>query len=125
MSAQRFPADFDGIIAGAPVLDETGTAALHLIWAGRANLDAAGAPILTPQRINELRSAVRSACDPLDGHTDGLIDDPRNCDWRAAVPACDEAEPTATCFSAAEISVLDALYEGARDSAGGAWCPAD
>jgi hypothetical protein len=118
VSAQRFPADFDGIIAGAPVLDETGTAALHLIWAGRANLDAAGEPILTPQQIDALRAAVRSACDELDGHADGLIDDPRDCDWRAAVTACDDSQRPAGCLSAAQISVLDALYEGARDSAG-------
>ena len=119
VSAQRFPGDFDGIVAGAPVLDETGTTALHLIWSGRANLDAAGEPILAPAQIERLHRRVIAACDELDGSPDGIIDDPRNCAWRDAVPACaGDRKPGADCFTEPEIAVLDKLYRGARNSAG-------
>ncbi len=119
VSAQRFPGDFDGIIAGAPVLDETGTTALNLIWSGRANLDAEGEPILSPARVEQLHRRVLSACDELDGSPDGIIDDPRNCLWRSAVPACAPGRGSGEdCFSDAEIDVLDKLYGGARNSAG-------
>lgn len=118
ISAQRFPGDFDGIIAGAPVLDETGTAALHLIWSGRANLDAGGEPILSAAQVARVRALVLAACDELDGSPDGIIDDPRSCDWRTAVPACAAGRGDDSCFTDAEIGVLDRLYGGARTSAG-------
>jgi feruloyl esterase len=114
VSAQRFPADFDGIIAGAPVLDETGTAALHLIWSGLANLNAQDQPVLSADRVAQVHQRVLDSC----AGTDGLIADPRTCDWRAALVACQD-EPTARdCFSQAELTTLEKLYNGARDSSG-------
>ncbi len=124
VSAQRFAADFDGIIAGAPVLDETGTAALHLIWSGQANLDETGSPVLSAARIGLVRDRVLASCDELDGSPDGIIDDPRACDWRRAVPDCKDAAPASeACFSRAELTVLQRLYEGAVNSAGEALVP--
>jgi len=119
VSAQRFPDDFDGIIAGAPVLDETGTTALHLIWSGRANLDADGQSILSTAQVEQLHQAILTGCDELDGSPDGIIDDPRNCAWREFVPACGTGGSTDdACFSDREIRVLEKLYGGARNSAG-------
>ena len=116
VSAQRFPQDFDGIIAGAPVLDETGTAALHLIWSGRANLDAGDAAILTPARLEAAHARIIAACGDM-GPDRRLIRDPRNCDWRAVLEACD-AEAGTDCFDPQEMEVFDRLYEGARTSDG-------
>jgi len=119
VSAQRFPADFDGIIAGAPVLDETGTTALHLIWSGRANLDADGEPILSPARVEQIHRRIIASCDEFDGSPDGIIEDPRTCAWREILPACRAgSQPRDDCFNAAEIDVLEKLYGGARNSAG-------
>ncbi len=123
VSAQRFPEDFDGIIAGAPVLDETGTAALHLIWSGRANLDARGEPVLTAERVAQVRQRVLAACDDLDGVADGIIADPRSCDWRAALPACDQASGGRECFHSQELEVLGRLYDGAKNSRGESLVP--
>jgi hypothetical protein len=124
VSAQRFPDDFDGIIAGAPVLDETGTTALHLIWSGRANLDAYGEPILGPAKVEQLHRLVISSCDELDGSPDGIIDDPRNCAWRDILPVCAPGSKVGDgCFSGAEIDVLEKLYGGARNSAGDSLVP--
>ena len=109
IEAQRFPKDFDGIIAGAPVLDETGTAALHLIWSGLANLDSDGGPILSPADVDNMAAAVIKLCDENDGFADGIIEDPRNCDWQAAVPRGLAPEKRET---------LRKLYAGASDSRG-------
>lgn len=118
ISAQRFPRDFDGIIAGAPVLDETATAALHLIWSGRANLDDEDQAILTPQRVHLIHELIVNGCDPLDGQRDGIIQDPRLCDWEEILPECQDDSERADCFVARERLVLRRLYGGATDSSG-------
>jgi feruloyl esterase len=75
--AQRFPADFDGIIAGAPGLDWTGRASQAVRIAQRLEQDPA-ARLLQPQR-QLLHRAVVEACDALDGLTDGLLENPMRC----------------------------------------------
>ena len=118
VEAQRFPADFDGIIAGAPVLNETATAALHLIWSGRANLDEAGEAILSAERVAFVHERVIDHCDSLDQAQDGLIDNPRRCEWEKALPACDGNATSEDCLSAPELDVLSKLYGGPRNSDG-------
>src|SRR3954464_7874429 len=67
--AQRFPADFDGIIAGAPGLDWTGRAAQAVRIA--KSLDTNEMPRLSAAQLLQVHSAVLQACDKLDGVTDG------------------------------------------------------
>jgi len=122
VEAQRFPADFDGIIAGAPVFSETGISALHLIWSGRANLDAQGRPILAPADVELLHASVLAACDAADGVRDGIIEDPRSCAWEPGRLAC-AGPPAAGCLGPAQLAVARRLYDGARDSAGRALTP--
>lgn len=121
VAAQRFPADFDGIIAGAPVISETGVAALHLIWSGRANLDAEGRPVLTAAKLALVGEQVMAACDGLDGLRDGVMENPADCQWQPADLACPPdlapGDPS-RCLSAAEQAVLTRLYDGARNSRG-------
>jgi len=87
MSAQRFPADFDGVVAGAPTLDWS-SIMIKGLWDSRA-LKGSG---LTFAKMNLVFQAVMSKCDTLDGVADGLIDDPRRCDfdprrtWRPSRP---------------------------------------
>lgn len=107
IAAQRFPADFDGIVVGAPVLDFTGTM-LHYAQMNRALLHA---PDLL-QKVGLLASSVYSKCDALDGLEDGLIDDPRECAFDPAtdVPACRVDAAGKDCFTPAEVSALQAIY---------------
>ena len=72
--AQRFPADFDGIIAGAPGLDWTGRAAQALRVASSARAGRSGPPDGT--RTRAAPPAVLDACDALDGVKDGVIENP-------------------------------------------------
>jgi Tannase and feruloyl esterase len=118
VEAQRFPGDFDGIIAGAPVLDETGVAGLHLMWSGQANLDAEGKPLLEPVHVELLHAAVLKACDGLDGRPDGILDDPRRCDFDPAALACAGDVPSASCLTTAQQGAVRRIYAGATNSRG-------
>jgi hypothetical protein len=109
MAAQRFPHDFDGIIAGAPALDYTGLVATQLAWIVQANTAADGREILDRAKVPLVAKAVLEACDGLDGQRDGLIDDPRRCDWKPAQLQCSGA-PAADCLTAREVGVLDHWY---------------
>ncbi len=109
MAAQRFPHDFDGIIAGAPALDYTGLVATQLAWIVQANTAADGSEILDRAKVPLIAKAVLETCDGIDGQRDGLIDDPRRCDWKPAQLQCKGAA-AADCLTAKEIGVLDHWY---------------
>jgi hypothetical protein len=117
VQAQRFPWDFDGIIAGAPVLNEIGDGLLHLVWSGRANLDEDGQPILSPTKLPHIRNAVLAACDANDGVEDGVLQDPRTCTWQPKDMQC-SGSVTDTCLTADEIGVVERIYAGAHNSKG-------
>lgn len=117
LAAQRFPELFDGIIAGAPVLNQTGVGLLHLLWSARANLDAQGKPILTTQKLARVHASVLAACDKLDGVADGVLQDPRACPWKPESMAC-QGTAGDDCLDAAEIGALHRFYEGASNSGG-------
>ena len=85
--AQRFPADFDGIIAGAPGLDWTGRAA-QAVRVREGARDRAKRRGCRRRSAQLLHRAVVDACDALDGVKDGLIDDPTRCTFDPASLQC-------------------------------------
>jgi feruloyl esterase len=105
--AQRFPADFDGIIAGAPGLDWTGRAA-RAVQVARA-LQKNEAARLTPAKAHALHGVVLEACDSLDGVKDGVVDDPTRCTFDPGVIQCKGAEDT-SCLTAAQVNTARMLY---------------
>ena len=108
MSAQRFPGDFDGVIAGAPVLNFTDTM-IWGAWNAKALLDAP----LSLAKVGVVAQKVYARCDGLDGLEDGLIDDPRQCDFDPAkhLPQCGESAGNG-CFTESEIRALEKIYGG-------------
>jgi len=81
MEAQRFPDDFDGIIAGAPAYDFTALAAqftkdMQAAFPDPRNL---ASPLFTAETMKSIEAQIVAKCDALDGVTDGLLDDPRAC----------------------------------------------
>ena len=91
MEAQRFPADFDGVVSGAPVYDWTRVLSAGIKNAQAAFPDAASLakPIVTADSLKLLQSSVLKACDANDGVTDGVIDDPSSCKFDlATLPVC-------------------------------------
>ena len=109
IEAQRFPADFDGIIAGAPVLNFVDTMVVAL-WNAKA-LDAA--PI-SLEKLKVVADAVYAKCDAADGLADGVIDDPRRCDFDPArdLPKCAAGQDAASCVTEAQAGALKKIYEG-------------
>ncbi len=105
--AQRFPEAFDGIVVGAPVLNFSGTMVSYA-WTAQA---LASAPV-PYSKLGLLAARVYSACDARDGLEDGLIDDPRRCDFRPArdLPKCPGETDSDACFTARQIETLDRIY---------------
>ena len=113
--AQRYPEDFDGLVIGAPGLFLTGNV-MRRIWVGQTQLGDAALPV---EKLPLLNKLVHEKCDATDGLADGLIDDPRRCDFQPArdLPKCDGAE-TPACFTAPQIGALGKIYGGVRNSKG-------
>jgi Tannase and feruloyl esterase len=105
--AQRFPEDFDAIIAGAPALDQTGTM-LSRAWWMQGLTDA---PI-PASKLKLLAERVYQQCDAKDGLKDGLIDDPRKCGFKpsADLPRCAAGVDQPDCFTTGQIAALERMY---------------
>jgi len=114
MEAQRFPGDYDGIIAMAPAYDWTGLF-MNFIW-NQQVLSAPGAAI-PAAKAPAIAAAVLADCDKLDGLADGLIADPRACHFDPARIRCTGPE-TNSCLTDPQIAALRAIYRGPRTSDG-------
>jgi feruloyl esterase len=110
---QRYPADFDGIVAGAPGNNRVrlNTAFLWQFVANRRKGDPT--PILSPVKLPLITSAIVAACDANDGVTDGVVDDPRTCAFDPATLSC-RGDATSSCLTEPELGALHRLYDGAR-----------
>lgn len=117
IEAQRFPEDFDGIIAGDPANFETGLDVL-ISYRETVNRDAQHNQILPINKLALVRNAVYGACDSLDGLIDGIIDDPRRCNFDPAALQCPDGNPGINCLSSAQVDVLDKFYDAPRNSKG-------
>src|SRR3954469_8488175 len=80
MEAQRYPGDFDGIVAGAPAADFTGIGA-QFIKDVRAQFPDPNnlTPLLPPDTLRNVAAQILDKCDAIDGVKDGVMDDPRQC----------------------------------------------
>ncbi len=109
LEAQRYPSDFDGIVAVAPWVDQTGFA-IGAIWNHKALSEA---PV-TPAQMALVAQRVMDKCDAVDGLIDGLIDDPRACRFDATrdVPACSAGTDGADCLTAAQAAAVNKVYNG-------------
>jgi feruloyl esterase len=107
MEAQRFPADFDGIIAGAPGLNWTGRALLSVRIAQAAHKnDEAYIP---PDKYSVIHEAVLQACDARDGVNDGVLEDPRRCDFDPADLLC-KGPDSLRCLTAPQVETARTIY---------------
>ncbi|ADW67492.1 tannase/feruloyl esterase family alpha/beta hydrolase [Granulicella tundricola] len=115
MEAQRFPEDYDGILAGAPANNWTG-----LLSAG---VDVSHTVIAHPEgyissfKLRAINTAVLNACDAQDGLKDGLLNDPRTCHFDPATLLCKSGDEL-TCLTAPQVASLSKIYAGGHDSTG-------
>jgi hypothetical protein len=116
MEAQRYPADYDGILAGAPANAWTKLLA-SAVWHTRA-LTTDAASFIPPAKIPAIAAAVNAACDAEDGVTDGILMDPRRCRFDPSGIQCKAGEEPNACLSTAQMIALRKIYEGPRDASG-------
>ncbi len=113
MEAQRFPDDYDGIIAGAPA-----NAWVPMLTGGLKVIQTLhGDGYIPAAKVPAISTAVLAACDELDGVKDGILNDPRQCHFDASTLLCKEKESD-SCLTEAQVNSLKVLYSGAHDAAG-------
>jgi Tannase and feruloyl esterase len=115
MEAQRYPADYDGIIAGAPAASFTHIVASFNwdLWADEVD----PASYIPAAKYSAIDAAVVAACDARDGVKDGVIDDPTKCEFKPATLLCNGPE-SAACLTQPQVTALEKIYAGPRDSRG-------
>lgn len=132
IEAQRYPFDFDGIVAGAPVNYYQELNAGHIWLLQRVFLDDFAGNLAhdtngdghfdSLRKLDVLADAVMSLCDRNDGIEDGVIDRPLSCEFDPEVHLadrmCSAREDTDACFTAAEIQTVKDFYSGPYDSHG-------
>jgi len=118
MAAQRFPDDYDGIVAGMPANNWT------RLMAGDFDATlatfAGGVNNLPPSALSVLHRGVIAACDAKDGVTDGVLEDPRACAFDPGTLACKAGQDAAMCLAPAQIAAARRIYAGLKDPATGA-----
>ena len=115
MEAQRFPEDYDGILAGAPANNW-----VHMLTAGIALAQATTrdpSAYISSKKLPAINMASLLACDAQDGAKDGIVSDPAHCKFDPAVLQCKGADDL-TCLTPPQVASLRAFYSGGHDAAG-------
>ncbi len=110
--AQRFPEDYDGIIAGAPANNRI-RQIFGLLWSWMATHQN-GKPVLPLVKLRVVTRAAVEACDSIDGLKDGLVDDPRACHFDVATLLCKGANDV-NCLSADQVEAVRKVHSGLKD----------
>jgi len=110
MLAQRYPADYDGIIAGAPANDWTGLM-LDFVWNQQAVMKPGA--FIPPDHVPALQAEVNRQCNARDG----VIGAPQSCSFKPEALLCQGAE-SSTCLTRPQIESLQAIYQGMRAAHG-------
>ena len=113
---QRYPDDYDGVIAGAPVYTPlTYANAMLRVQMFHARPESN----LKPEQVPLIHDAVLAACDKNDGVADGILTDPRTCTWDPSALQCSASGAAgATCLSAAQVETVRKAYAGVKTSDG-------
>jgi feruloyl esterase len=110
--AQRFPGDYNGIIAGAPANYWT-----HLmvgsLWTAQA-VHKDEASMIPASKYPLIHKAVLEACDALDGVKDGVLEDPTRCHFDPQTLLC-KGDDTSDCLTAAQVEAARKIYGGAKN----------
>jgi feruloyl esterase len=117
MEAQRYPEDYDGIIAGDPANNWTRFYAGGHLWYWLATTKDPQSYI-PASKIPLLSTAVNAACDALDGVNDGVLEDPRACAFDPGTLACRPGQQADTCFTPQQVQAVRDIWRGAYTPAG-------
>jgi len=117
MEAERFPEDYDGIVAGAPVNAFVATRAMQA-WAMQVTHPGAGQSLLGDDALNLAANAVIAQCDAVDGVVDGVLEDPRRCNFDPARLQCGVAAGN-RCLNAPQVEALRQIHAGFTNPSAG------
>ncbi len=145
MEPQRYPQDFDGVVAGCPVHNWTQGLGMGYAWTQQAMYPTAAdhynfTPAFPAEKLPLLDDTVYAKCDAVDGLKDGLIADPRACRFDPVMdlPRCAAGEDKPDCFTRQQAELIGKIHHGPSNSTGqivpgwtyggaaipGAWVPA-
>ena len=113
-AAQRYPEDFDGIIAGDPAAHGLNLA-FGQIWISQA-MSKTPASVIPREKLAVMHNAVLNACDAADGAKDGILENPMACRVDPKVLACANGQDGASCLSAAQVEAAQKIYAGAKNT---------
>ena len=112
MEAQRYPDDYDGIVAGAPANFWTAQSAAWVWEAQASRMDAASR--IPVAKLPAVTKAARAACDRLDGLADNSIDDPRQCRFDPATIQCKDGDGP-DYLTGPQVDAVRKIYAGPRN----------
>ncbi|HVZ22187.1 MAG TPA: tannase/feruloyl esterase family alpha/beta hydrolase [Vicinamibacterales bacterium] len=115
--AQRYPADFDAIVAGAPAVNWIALHGARVAISQMVHRSAESA--VPPEKFPAIHDAVLAACDALDGVKDGVIENPMRCHFDPKVMLCKGADGP-SCLTPPQADTVRALYTQALHTANGA-----
>lgn len=115
VQAQRFPWNYDGIVAVEP--SNTTITGVVLLWNAIAMHDVDGRPLFTQTDIQTLHDGAVAQCDKLDGLKDGVIGEPLQCDFDPGALLCKRGQLSA-CLTSRQIEAVRKVYSGPQTSAG-------
>jgi feruloyl esterase len=108
MQSQRYPENFDGIVAGSPVFDWVGSQ-FAAAWVSVKGMRDPG--LWVPrEKLLAIHSAVLAACDSKDGLTDGLIQQPQRCNFDPAAMACPAGTDNNACLTPGQVTSMQRYY---------------
>jgi hypothetical protein len=119
-AALKYPAEFNGIVAGAPALDYPGLVGTAFAWLLRTNTDSQGRKVLaadTVSKVEQLYKTVIEQCDTVDGVADGVISDPRLCKVDPRAQSCGITDGP-VCLTEEDQRVIALWRQGVRDQLG-------
>jgi feruloyl esterase len=117
MEAQRYPDDYDGIVAGAYAGIDWTALMFGELWTG-VNSSVKGPDYDLPQtQLDLVTNAVVAQCGRQDGGvaSDPFLNDPRDCHFNPSTLQCKPGQDPSTCLSATQLQAVQAIYQGASN----------
>jgi feruloyl esterase len=116
IEAQRYPDDFDGIVAGDPSWDQMRLYAAR-VWLN-TYVNRTPAAVIPASKYPMIHEAVLGQCDAVDGVKDGVIEDPTKCPFDFSTLTC-SGEDRADCLTMDQVETANAMTRPIRDPKSG------
>lgn len=117
-AALKYPEDFDGVLSRAPVVEYQDINAIRLPWIYKSVTREDGSPILLASDAMMVHKSVVAACDGVDGLEDGIINDPRACDYDPSVLLCEGDAASDACLTQEQVAAVELMYTAPQGADG-------